>query len=132
MQQRSKNSFLPRLKSNTGILGESIAVSYLLSHSFRILERNFKAHYGEIDIVAQDKDTLVFVEVKTRCNDIYGSPESAITQKKLHDVIRTGYLYVQHHPEAPKALRVDVIAIVLNSVDGSVRSLRHIQNVTSS
>jgi len=121
---------LPQSKNKTGAIGESIAVAYLIHHKFQILERNFKIRYGEIDIVALDKSTLVFVEVKTRRNDVYGSPESSVNSYKLREVIRTGYLYAARHPEYPKSLRVDVIAILLHPTDNSLISLRYIKNVT--
>lgn len=117
-------------KNNVGSLGESIAVSYLIRHNFRILERNFKARYGEIDIIALEGNTLVFVEVKTRTSKAYGSPADAVTPRKLHEVVQTAYLYTKQHPDMSRALRIDVIAILLDPSDNHPISIELIKNVT--
>ncbi len=116
-------------KSNVGTLGEDIATIFLIRKGFCILERNFKAQYGELDIIAKDGDTLVFVEVKTRTGAQFGTPEEAITPWKLREVIQTSQYYVSRHPELPQALRVDVVGIVLRE-DMTVLSLLYTPNVT--
>ena len=79
--------------------GEDIAEKFLIKQGYKILERNRHfSRYCEIDIIAQDKDTLVFVEVKTRKTDICGHPLEAITKTKYKN-IRTGLsLYLQENP----------------------------------
>ena len=68
-----------------GVKGENMASDYLESHSYNIIQRNFRAkQYGELDIIAQKGDLLVFVEVKTRIGNEFGRPEEAITSGKLH------------------------------------------------
>lgn len=116
--------------SNLGRFGESYAVSYLSRKHFVILERNFRAGYGEIDIIAYDADTLVFVEVKTRTSLTFGSPKAAVTPMKLREIIKTAQYYMLTHPAKPKQIRVDVIAILMDAGSGSVRSLEHIPNVS--
>lgn len=116
--------------SNLGVLGESYAVSYLSRKHFVILERNFRGRYGEIDIIAKDRDTLVFIEVKTRSTLIYGSPQSAVTPMKLCDIVKTAQYYMLTYPEKPKQIRIDVIAILMDAGSGSVRSLEYIPNVS--
>lgn len=78
-------------------LGEEKAKRLLQQNNYKILERNFKSRYGEIDLIAIDKDTLVFVEVKTRFSIDYGKPEEAITKRKLRLVARTGEYYKLTH-----------------------------------
>ena len=98
-----------------GRIGEEIATKYLKKHGYEILERNFKSkRWGEIDIVALEDDTLVFVEVKARIGSKYGHPVEAVTPHKLQALKRTGQYYVMEHPDLPKALRIDVVAIVLD------------------
>lgn len=116
--------------SNLGRLGESYAVSYLSRKHFIILERNFRAGYGEIDIVAMDHGSLVFVEVKTRSTLNFGSPQSAVTPMKLREIIKTAQYYMLTHPGKPKQIRIDVVAILMDAGSGSVRSLEHIPNVS--
>ncbi|MCL4360050.1 YraN family protein [Patescibacteria group bacterium] len=128
-----------------GSRGEDIAADYLSKKQYRILARNFKARYGELDIIAlapsaplraarifrkpSSNTVLVFVEVKTRIGRQYGFPEEAVTPRKLSEVIRTAGYYTALHPELPESQRIDVIAIEL-SADYTVLALRHIENVT--
>src|SRR5688572_24918000 len=116
-------------RQQLGRLGEELATQFLIKSGFRIIARNFKARYGEIDIIAVQNDTLVFVEVKTRTSFLFGYPEEAITPRKLKEVIRTGQLYVSLHNNLPSQLRIDVLAIVLTDA-GKVESIKQIPNVT--
>ncbi len=122
----SSSSFKNQL---LGKLGEDFAATYLTKHGFFIITRNFKARYGELDIIAIEKDTLVFVEVKTRIGRSFGLPEEAVTPRKLREVIKTGEYFVVLHPELPTRLRVDVIGIELNDSGESIY-FNHIKNVT--
>lgn len=129
MQPASTKLFKKLPPSNVGRLGESIAVSFLTRKNFRILTRNFRARYGEIDIVALDGNTLVFVEVKTRSSTTYGSPKSAVGITKIREIIRTGQYYVLEHPGSPNAMRIDVVSIMLNPLTHKTESLEYIRNV---
>ena len=98
-----------------GRIGEEIAEKYLKKQGYEILERNFRSkRWGEIDIVAIKDDVLVFVEVKARIGSKYGQPVEAVTPHKLRALKRTGQYYVTEHPNLPEALRIDVVAIVLD------------------
>ena len=106
-----------------GALGEKAACELLQKQGYKIIDRNFRTRYGEIDIIALDfsnkLETLVFVEVKTRWNLDYGYPEEAVTPRKLRLVA---------HPKTPDLLRIDVVAI---EVEGDrVVATRLIRNVT--
>lgn len=106
-------------KSNLGSLAESYAVRLLSSKGYKIIERNFHSRFGEIDIVALEGVTLVFVEVKARWSRKFGAPEEAVTRSKLWKIQKTGEYYSILHPELPKKLRIDVVAI---EVEGGVVS----------
>jgi putative endonuclease len=112
-----------------GKRGEDLACAYLQRHGYRILQRNFKARYGEIDIVSEKDGILVFVEVKTRTSDIFGTPEESITPKKLQEVIKAAMYYKQLHRDSPESLRIDVIGV---RWDTSLKSheITHTPNVT--
>lgn len=98
-----------------GKKGEEIAAKYLKRQGYEVLERNFYSkRWGEIDIVALDDDVLVFVEVKARVGSKYGEPVEAVTPFKLRALKRTGQYYKMEHPNLPDALRIDVVAIVLD------------------
>ena len=118
-----------QVRQRLGKLGENIASLYLQKKGFRILERNFKRHYGEIDIIALDGKVLVFVEVKTRIGLLFGTPQEAVTPRKLHEVVQTAQFYKSLHEEFPESLRIDVVAILLHG-DESLQSLQYIPNVT--
>lgn len=109
--------------------GEDIAADYLKKHGYRIITRNFRSRYGELDIVALHNQTLIFIEVKTRIGNEFGLPEEAVTPRKLREVIKTGEYFKLLHPELPEALRIDVVAIEM-STEGNVEAFRHIPNVT--
>lgn len=106
-----------------GKLGEQIAQKYLETEGYTILETNWRWGRGEIDLIAQYKDVLVFVEVKTRSNTDFGQPEEAITVKKqnLFYELATEYMYRTGHEEE---FRFDIVAIVLNPV----QDLKHYQD----
>lgn len=105
--------------------GEDIAEKFLIKQGYKILERNRHfSRFCEIDIIAQDKDTLVFVEVKTRKTEICGHPLEAITKTKYKN-IRTGLsLYLQENPNYKK-YRIDVVSILLKPK----LEIKHLKNI---
>lgn len=78
----------------TGLNAEELACNYLKSLGYRILERNFRIRGGEIDIVARDKEELVFVEVKARWSHEYGRPGESITPWKIKALLKTAKFYL--------------------------------------
>jgi len=110
---------LKRQTSESGKLAENFAVKLLESKGYKILERNFHSRFGEIDIVAEKDGTLVFAEVKARWSRKFGAPEEAVTQSKLWKIQKTGEYYSLLHPEYPKKLRIDVVAL---EIEGGVVS----------
>lgn len=118
---------MKKLNKITGNKGEGLATEYLQSKGYKIIERNFRTRFGEIDIVCWDAQTLVFVEVKTKIGHDFGEPEEMVDRKKLSQVKKMGEVYLQNK-NWEVLCRVDVVAIVLNE-DGLVESLRHYQGV---
>lgn len=114
---------------NLGFLGEQIASKYLENLGYRIIERNFNCKIGEIDIVALDRDILVFVEVKARWSDKFGLPEESITPWKIRKIIKTGEYYKLLHPNLPDSLRLDAVAIDL-TFNGETKDIRHFKNIS--
>ena len=109
--------------SNTfGKLAEDFAVKLLSQKGYKIIDRNFRSRFGEIDIVALKEDVLVFVEVKARWSLKFGKPEEAVTPSKLWKIGKTGQYYSLLHPDLPKKLRIDVVAIEI--VNGKVSSAK--------
>ena len=105
-----------------GALYEDAAARYLESIGWRIVERNYRARTGEIDILALDGDILVAVEVKYRKSMGYGAPEEAVTLRKQQRICRALLVYLAQHGISPDtSCRFDVIAI---GGDGRMRHIR--------
>lgn len=111
-----------------GDLGEEMASSYLKKKGYKILERHFQTRFGEVDIIARFKNSLILVEVKTRKTDDFGAPEEAVNERKLEKIMRTGYFYQNTHQNVSKDLRIDVIAITFNK-EMKLEELKHLENV---
>ncbi len=110
-----------------GELGEKMAREYLKKKGYHILETNFRCREGEIDIVAQDKDYLVFVEVRTRTGSDFGTPEESLTAAKKERLVSLALAYLQTHRDLPSLSRFDVVAVELDQ-KGRVSRLELIQN----
>ena len=98
-------------RRSLGCWGEKMAADFLIRKGYRIIARNHRTPYGEIDLVAKIEDRLVFVEVKTRSTDTYGNPEASITHKKREHLIASARAYLQESCDADTNWRIDVIAI---------------------
>ena len=113
---------------NTKILGnagEDLACRYLEKRGYKILERN--KHYSrfcELDIIAQEKNTTVFVEVKTRKSDAFGTPAEAVTKTKLDNIKKGVQYYLSEHKV--KNFRIDVISITLKPEI----KIEHLKNIS--
>ena len=105
--------------------GEEIARNYLIKQGYKILEMNKRfSRFCEIDIIALDKNTLVFCEVKTRKTNICGQPLEAITKSKYQNIKRGVYLYLQENSEY-KNFRIDAISIILTPK----LEIKHLKNI---
>jgi len=104
---------MTKARSQKGRHGEDLAAQYLARHGYRIIQQNYLASCGEVDIIAQEKDTLVFVEVKTRSGLRFGSPAAAVTHRKQQQISRTALVYLSQQRLLNKPARFDVVAVVL-------------------
>jgi putative endonuclease len=122
-----------KIANPIAVIGEDLATNYLKKHSYHILERNFRRGYGELDIIAVDtsekEKTLVFIEVKTRKTNEFGTPFEAITTWKLRTLIKTAEFYVLTHPSLPKLLRIDAVSVVLKP-DNSLDKIELMKNIS--
>lgn len=116
-------------KKIEGKMGEDVAAKLLQKKGYKIIERNFSKRYGEIDIVALDGETLVFVEVKTRKSSQFGSPLEAITSWKLRSVVKTAQYYKMTHSKPQEQMRIDAVGIKLNDFD-EIEEIEHVKNIT--
>lgn len=94
-----------------GNFGENEVERYLKMHGYKILDRNYRCHFGEVDIVAFEDNCLVFVEVKTRISGKYGNPVNAINGMKLQHLKRTALCYISYKRLADYPARFDVAEV---------------------
>ena len=107
MQITQKNFY----KKLLGRAGEKKAVEFLKDEGYKIVTQNFKTHFGEIDIIAKDGETVVFVEVKTRSSDEYGAPSEAVNFKKREKYFLVATEYLRNNNLLDAMSRFDVIEI---------------------
>ncbi len=92
--------------------GESRACSFLKRQGFKILERNFRTRFAEIDIVAKDKETICFVEVKTRSGNDFGLPQDSLTKNKINHISKAALFYLKKKNLSDVPCRFDVVSII--------------------
>lgn len=100
--------------SDLGKLAEDFAVRFLQEKGYKIIDRNFRSRFGEIDIVAEESGILVFVEVKARWSQKFGSPEEAVTPQKLYKIRKTAEYYSLLKSKTNQRMRIDVVALEIN------------------
>jgi len=108
-------------RRDTGLIGEKIACDFLGKNGYNILETNYRCPGGEIDIIARQKDTLVFIEVRTKKSRLFGSPEESITPAKMERLRTVAAHYGQNRDNLPATWRIDVVAIQMDRSDRVTR-----------
>lgn len=114
-----------------GARGEELAAKFLQKKGFKILEKNWRTKFGEIDLVCTKNNILIFVEVKLKIGDTFGTPEEMVTKRKLSQVRRTAESYLLRNPDYQNLFpqqRIDVVAIVQNP-DGTIDRIDHYENL---
>ena len=108
-----------------GKKSESIAAIYLKKNGYKILEQNYRTKFGEIDIIAKDKDTLVFVEVKARNSNRFGNPKWAVTSKKQKKISMLALFYIKSTKQKNVKARFDVVAITSTKDKPSIEIIKN-------
>src|SRR4051794_7727576 len=106
-----------KISNPIAIRGEDLAAKFLKEKGYKIIDRNFRKGYGEIDIIATKDKTLVFVEVKTTKSNFLNSPLENIHYYKLKSLIKTAEFYKMLNPKLPEAMRIDAVSVVLDYSD---------------
>jgi putative endonuclease len=101
-----------RASGKLGDRGEDLAAKYLQSKGMRIVERQLRGLYGELDLVAIDAETVVFIEVKTRTSNVAGSPTEAVTPAKQKKITQSALAYLKRRKWLQRRCRFDVVSIV--------------------
>lgn len=112
-------------RKNIGAAGEREASRFLQKKGYKIVSNNYRSRFGEIDIIAKDKGTTVFIEVKTRSSSEFGSPADSVNYYKLRKLIKTSQFYVSRFNISD--YRFDVIEVCLQEGEFYVN---HLENVT--
>ncbi len=112
-------------RTRTGKRGEDLAAAYLAETGFRIVERNYRCRFGEIDIVAEEGKTLVFVEVKSRRSAAYGGPLLAVDARKQGKISRVSLHYLAERNACHRPARFDVVAVTLRPAGHSIELVRN-------
>lgn len=116
---KTKKSFA----SDTGKTGEETACRYLKKEGYKIIEKNFRCRYGEIDIIAGDKNVLCFIEVKSRKKSDFALPEEYVDKRKQKKLIKTSLVYMTKTNDNESDKRFDVISVDLES--GKCRRIKN-------
>lgn len=110
----------------TGVRGELLAEQFLKEKGYRTIQKNFRIQGGEIDLITQKEDVIIFFEVKTRTSSTFGLPEDAMNHHKRRKLLRTMYAYLCDHPA--KKWRFDLLALDIKS---KVAYIKHYQDIFS-
>lgn len=108
-------------RKQLGALGEKIAKDFLKKKGYRIRETNYHCHEGEIDIIAQKGDYLVFVEVRTKSSGNFGTPEESVTPAKKERLVTTALTYLKNQQNLSPYWRIDIVAIDLDEKNKAKR-----------
>ncbi len=111
-------------QKDLGRKGEELALRFLKRHGYKIIERNYVCKMGEMDIIAQEKDTLVFVEVKTRTSMDFGPPQLAVNSTKQMQLSKVALNFLKEKGCEDVKARFDVLAIVLRHTGEEIELIK--------
>lgn len=113
-----------REKKELGEKGEELALRFLKKKGYRLIEKNYICKLGEMDIIAREKDTLVFIEVKTRTSTEFGPPQLAVNASKQRQLSKVALNYLSENRLKDVKARFDVVAILLRSKGEEIELIR--------
>jgi putative endonuclease len=117
-------------RKESGATGEKLAKDFLKKRRYKIVATNYRCREGEIDIIARKKEYLVFIEVRTKTGDSFGSPEESVTFAKKEKLIASALHYMSEHPNLPESWRIDFVAVELDQ-KGKAKRIELIENAIS-
>jgi putative endonuclease len=112
-------------KQKFGEQGEALAARRLKKAGYKIIETNYRTRLGEIDIIAKDKDTIVFVEVKSRRSVHFGNPKQAVTLQKQKKISMVALCYLKTTGQSTAKARFDVVTIISNQDEPQVEIIKN-------
>ncbi len=115
-------------RQESGKLGEQLACAALKKKGYKIIETNYRCRQGEVDIIALHKDCLVFIEVRSKAGNSFGSPEESVTAQKKQRLISTAMDYLSSHRDLPENWRIDFVAVELDPLTNKATRIEIIEN----
>ena len=116
---------LSDFRKQVGNKGESLAEDYIKRKGYNIIQRNYRCRLGEIDIIAKDDDTIVFIEVRTKQNENFGTPQDSVTSTKMSKISKTALSFIHEKNLSGFSYRFDFIAITFSQ---GKPNIEHIEN----
>jgi len=116
-------------RQKVGKYGESTATEFLKQNGYTIIERNYRCKLGEIDIIAMDKETIVFIEVRVKKTSKFGHPKATITPKKMRKISLTALNYLKINNKLNNKARFDVVAISLFEPEKKIELIKNAFNL---
>lgn len=120
---------ITKRRLTVGRLGEQQARAHLKKNGYAIIDTNYRCRLGEMDIIAREAKTIVFVEVRTKTGSRFGLPEESITPGKARRLLHLAQYYLQTHNLSENPCRIDLVAVTLDSANYSLITLKHIKNI---
>ena len=114
-------------RKDTGNRGEKLACDFLKKRGYKLHQRNYRCRHGEIDIIAEKKKVLVFIEVRTKSGTEYGTPEESVTHIKKERIVASALDYLSNQKNPPEQWRIDFVAVELDK-DGKATRMELIEN----
>ncbi len=119
-----------RQKKELGRKGEEVAVRFLKEKGYRIIQRNYTCRLGEMDVIAKEKDTLAFIEVKTRTTTTFGPPQLAVDLSKQNQLSKVALHFLKEKRLGDVRARFDVVAILLGPKGEEIELIRDAFDLT--
>lgn len=122
---------MKNLNYQTGKLGEQIGRQHLIKKGYQIIKSNFQTRFGEIDLIAVKDKRLIFIEVKLKIGDQFGTPEEMINKTKLTQIKKTAEYFLQTNPEIAKkypTFQIDAVCLVLDDQQ-KIKRINHWENI---
>jgi putative endonuclease len=116
---------MPDRRQQFGSNSESLAARYLKKSGYKILEQNYRTPLGEIDIIAKEKKTIVFVEVKSRRSNRYGNPKWAVTPRKQRKISMVALQYLKSTRQMDNRARFDVVTVISNRDEPQIEIVKN-------
>lgn len=113
-----------------GRTAEDLALGFLKSNGYRLITRNYRNKFGEIDIIAKDKGTFCFIEVKSRHSDRFGTPQEAVSILKQKKISRTALGFIEEHNLFDQKARFDVVSVLYNKDKPSIELIKNAFELT--